>query len=279
VACGQFNDKKWRSFSRGSIECKDTNGSSEWLPVIIKGKTAEIAVPYAERWQGGAWVNDMRILPETTLVPTTGKTIANSAGGRAEFFAKSLLFPVYSRFFRANLSPEAGGNKKIGELKPFSPVWQLEPREVVFAGNVKIAIKPSEYEGNMQKLGIYKVSDNNNYYHVGEKLENGWLTAQTRLGGSWVILEDKVIPHIRYLRKGKDYHMGRVWVFKVSDVGEGVNYLSTTANTGGKKLEVYSDPDKTEIYVKRAAPGKKVLIELAVEDYAGNRATFKKTLN
>ncbi len=131
----------------------------------------------------------------------------------------------------------------------------------------------------MQKLGIYKVSDDNKYYHAGEKLENGWLTATTRLGGAWIILEDKVVPRVRYVRKGKDYHMGRVWVFKASDLGEGVNYLSATATVGDKSLEVYSDPDKAEIYVERTKPGKKVLLELAVEDYAGNRAIFKKALN
>ena len=64
-------------------------------------------------------------------------------------------------------------------------------------------------------------------------------------------------------------------MFGVSDIGEGVNYLSAKATVDGKIAETYSDPDKSEIYVVRKATNKKHKIELMVEDYAGNTKKLK----
>jgi hypothetical protein len=195
-----------------------------------------------------------------------------------EFPKGALDFPILSRFFRANLSPAPGGNAKRGLLKPFSPVWRLEPEDVVFAGEAKIFISPEDYSGDMQKLGIYKVNGNGNYSHVGEKLIKNQLVATTRLGGEWVILEDSVAPKITFSAQSKDYHLGSVWVFKVKDLGEGIDYLSAIAFADGKKVEVYSDPDKAEIYVVRKVQKKKVDVELSIKDYAGNTGNLSMKL-
>lgn len=279
VATGRHSTNKKYSFERGKVACKDGDGNIDWLPCIVSGKAIEVAFPIVERWQKGAWLGEKRILPETQMVKTTGRKVFAEEGGMVEFGNNDLLFPVFSRFYRVNLAPAAGGNKKNGLLKPFSAIWKLDPKGVVFSSAAKIKIRPGKYEGNFQKLGIYKVLQNGKYSHVGENVLNNWLVADTRLGGSWIILEDLIPPVVSYQKKGKDYHLGRVWVFKVRDLGEGVNYLSARAICGKRKLEVYSDPDKSELYVVRGNAKGKLKIELSVEDYAGNKATLVKSVN
>ncbi len=278
VAIGQKNNPGNRVFRRGSIVCHDGDDKSEALPCILFGRTAEIAIPINSRWQKGLWVNKRRIFPAHSYVADQGTKILAEEGGMVEFPKGSLDFPILSRFFRANLNPAPGGNEKRGRLKPFSPVWRLEPDDVVFATEAKIFISPLDYSGDMQKLGIYKVNGNGDYSHVGEKLIKTQLMATTRLGGEWVILEDSVAPEITYSAKSQDYHLGKVWVFKVKDLGEGIDYLSAIATADGKKVEVYSDPDKAEIYVVRDVQKKKVNVELSVKDFAGNTGNFSKKL-
>jgi hypothetical protein len=279
VAQGQMKSKASVPFKRGKIACLDANGKSEYLPAIVSGKNIEIAIPFSAKWENGVWINNQRIMPSAQLVTQQGRKVSSEEGGVAEFAKSGLILPVFARFYRSNLAPGKGGNSKTGFLQPFSAIWKLEPEEVVFADDVKLRIQPAGYNGNLQKLGIYSVSESGRYRHVGEKVEKGQLVATTRTGGSWLILEDKVAPVIKYQRRSKDYHLGKVWVFRVSDLGEGVNYLSASAVAGKKKFEVYSDPDKAEIYVVRPADGKTRKIELAVEDYAGNLAKISKNLN
>jgi hypothetical protein len=279
VTLGTFASGGYKKFQPGLIEVRDSKNIVEALPVILRGKNAEIAVPFAERWEKGAWVDDRRIMPETVFVDADGKKVDMFEGGWVEFPKNSLMFPVYARFYKTNLKPTEGGTTRKGRLKPFSAVWKLEPEDVVFNGSVKIAIKPGDYQGDLQKLGLYKVTSSGRYSHVGETPKDGFLSASTRLGGFWVILEDLVSPALRYLRKGKDYHLGNVWVFKVSDVGEGVNYLSASATAAGKTVEVYSDPDKSEIYVVRPKLSRSVEVKLTIKDYAGNIGSIAKKLN
>ncbi|MGM0599090.1 MAG: M23 family metallopeptidase [Candidatus Rifleibacteriota bacterium] len=277
IAHGKSKGKR-RRFLRGSIESHNSQNYKKLLPCLISGNRIEIAIPFEKHWEKGAWIKDIRILPENTFISANGGQVSMENGGEAVFNGKSLFFPVLARFVKTNLSPQPAGNSKTGRLAPYSPVWTLKPDKRVFASSVRIRIKPAKYEGDPQKLGIYKVGNNNKYYHVGEKYVDGWFEASTRLGGSWTILEDKVKPYLRYKRRGSTYHLGKVWVFAVSDFGEGVDYLSAEAYAGKEKFEVYSDPDKSEIYVVRPSKSRNIKLKLQVKDYAGNVGEIIKTL-
>ncbi|HQB84653.1 MAG TPA: hypothetical protein PLR50_14240, partial [Candidatus Rifleibacterium sp.] len=90
------------------------------------------------------------------------------------------------------------------------------------------------------------------------------------------ILEDLVPPELKYSGQTSDYHLGKCYVFKVSDIGKGIDYLSASARINGQATEVYSDPDKAEVYVVRPATAKPHKIRLTIRDQAGNTASIDK---
>ncbi len=261
----------------GAVVCRDSRGETEKLRVLLGDTRVEIAFPKEKRWQHGAWLGDRQILPETILVGPEGATLSPAPGIQTVFASNSLHFPTFCSFERTIEKPASGGSSKRGFLKPYSAVWTLAPAEKVFDAEAKVSIRPENYSGDFQKLGIYSVSAGGTYSHNGEKLEHGSLTFTTRSGGSFVILEDLIAPVLSYSRKDKDYHLGPVYVFKVSDLGEGVDYLSASATVAGKKAEVYSDPDKAEIYVVRPV-GSNLKVGLHVRDNAGNSASISRTI-
>ncbi len=267
--------KKMKQVMTGSVECVDKSENRAALPCIVSAERIEIAFPMEKRWQTGAWIAETRILPESILIDRSGGSIAMEAGATAVFKSGSLHEPLYCRLARSNVNPAPGGNSKRGLLKPFSPVWQLLPDDKVFDEEVFVSIVPEKYDGNRRRLGIYSVAGKGKYSHNGEKIEGDALTFSTRTGGSYIVLEDQVAPVINYVRRSSDYHLGSIAVFAVSDLGEGVDYLSASASINGVKAEVYSDPDKSEIYIALPGSGKRK-IELQVADNAGNIARITR---
>jgi len=261
----------------GMVTCRDSRGETAKLKALFGDTRVEIAFPKEKRWQHGAWLGERQILPETMLVGPEGATLSPLPDASVVFARNSLHFPTFCSFLRTIEKPVPGGNAKRGILKPYSAVWTLMPSEKVFDAEAKISIRPESYSGSLQKLGIYNVSESGKYSHNGEKVEQGVLTFTTRTGGSFVILEDLIAPVLSYSRKDKNYHLGPVYVFRVSDLGEGVDYLSASATVAGKKTEVYSDPDKAEIYVVRPA-GSNHKVSLEVRDNAGNNGSISRTI-
>jgi hypothetical protein len=278
VITGDCKSKAKRDFWRGLINCSDAKGNSEALPCILSGNRIEIAVPHSKKWEKGIWLKNKQIFPDCSLVDQNGLEMDSEGVAKVIFPPGSLNFPIYSRLVKSIAAPPRGGSSKKGWLTPYSGVWKLEPEGVVFRESAKIKIRPANYQGNLQRLGIYSVSEDGKYSHVGEKVAADWLMAETRLGGQWVILEDKVGPTVTYLGKGKDYHLGKIWKFKARDLGEGVDFLNSSATLDGEKVEVYSDPDKSEIYVIRKSNKKTVSLVLTVKDYAGNSTRLVKKL-
>lgn len=279
IAVGSLSSSSTRfKLTRGTVKVVNAERNSFDLPVILNGDRAEIAFPKEKHWEKGAWIAGMRVLPEALFVTDKGGVVAMEAGGKAEFAVQSTHFPIFSRFIRTNLEPESGGNEKAGLLKPFSSIWSFFPNDQVFDKEVKIHIEPQNFSGDPQKLAVYSVSDSGRYGCVGGSFEHGALAFKTRVGGCYLILEDLIAPALSYARKGKDFHLGNVWVFKVSDVGRGVDYLSASATVDGKSVEVYSEPDKAEIYVVRPAKKGKYQVELNVYDYAKNAGTIARQL-
>lgn len=266
-----------KSLQTGRVSCSDKTGKAALLECIVSPTRIEIAFPKEIKWQLGAWIGETRVLPDSIMIEPKGGVVAMEPGGNAMFSKNSLHQPMFCRMVKTNLKPAPGGSAKRGYLKPFSAIWRLTPDDKVFDAEVKISIKPDEYSGNMQKLGVYSVAGEGKYSHNGEKVENGALVFTSRTGGSYVILEDILSPVITYNRKSSDYHLGPVYVFNITDLGKGIDYLSANATINGKSVEVYSDPDKAEIYVARPE-GSKHLIELQVKDQAGNPGKITRSL-
>lgn len=276
-APGASQSKKSASPLFGKVAVNDADGKAVELNCILRGGRAEIAFPKEQRWGKGAWLQDRRILPETTFVETAGGKVAQEDGGSVQFPEGSLNFPVFAAMRRVDLAPAAGGNSKRGYLKPFSAVWQFSPDDVVFNDEVRLSIAVENFSGDIKKLGVYGVNDPGSYWHNGEKVEGRTLTFTSRIGGRFVILEDLVAPELKYSGQTTDYHLGKCYVFKVSDIGKGVDYLSASAHINGKVVEVYSDPDKSEIYVVRPSTAKPHKITLTIRDQADNTASIDKT--
>ena len=271
VAAGRRKTKNTAPFfRRGRIRCVDGTGKSELLPCLLRESSVEIAIPIHERWVNGVFIGKKSIMPEFALVNSRGRKVLFDKKNMVEVPAGSIDLPLFARFYVANKNPANGGNEKTGLLKPYSPVFRLEPEDLVFDKDVKVCLTPEKYQGKKQSLGIYVVNENGDYSHVGEKIQGESLVAETRTGGEWVVLEDNVPPTITYSGKGRDYHLGDVFKFRVRDVGEGIDYLSASATWGKDRAEVYSDPDKSEIYVVRTSKKKKSELEVKVRDYAGN---------
>lgn len=262
----------------GKVLCRDRSGETAEVETILAGGRVEIAFKYDARWQGGAWLGEKQLLPETVFIDSKGGEVNLEPGARATFPQGSLNFPVFAALRKTDLAPSPGGNAKRGWLKPYSSVWKLTPDNVVFASEARIRISPDDYRGNLRKLGIYSVNGAGSYSHNGEKVEDGALVFSARTGGSYVILEDLLPPVLSYARQTTDYHLGRCYVFKVSDIGKGVDYLSAAAQINGAGVEVYSDPDKAEIYVVKPQKPLPHLISLQIDDQAANTALINKTI-
>lgn len=261
----------------GRVAVNDADGKAVELNCILSGGRAEIAFPKEKRWERGAWLQDRRILPATAFVGTAGGKVAQEDGGSVQFPEGCLNFPVFAAMHRVDLAPAAGGNGKRGYLKPFSAVWQFSPDDVVFNDEATLSILPENFSGDIKKLGVYGVSEPGSYWHNGEKVDGRALVFTSRTGGRFVILEDLLAPELKYSGQGTDYHLGKCYIFKVSDIGKGIDYLSASASVNGKAAEVYSDPDKSEVYVVRPATGKPHKITLTIRDQAGNIASVNKT--
>ncbi|GAB1352900.1 hypothetical protein MASR1M12_16320 [Erysipelotrichia bacterium] len=260
----------------GRVTVNDAAGKTAELNCILRDGRAEIAFPKEKRWEKGAWLQERRILPDTTFIDTTGGKVAQEDGGNVQFPEGSLNFPVFATMRRVDLAPAAGGNARRGYLKAFSPVWQFSPDDVVFNAEARLSIVPENFAGDIKKLGVYGVSEPGSYWHNGEKVEGRALTFTSRTGGRFVILEDLVPPELKYSGQTSDYHLGKCYVFKVSDIGKGIDYLSASARINGQATEVYSDPDKAEVYVVRPATAKPHKIRLTIRDQAGNTASIDK---
>jgi len=276
-ATGVSQSKKSASPLFGKVAVNDADGKSVELNCILSGGHAEIAFPKEKRWERGAWLQERRILPETAFIATGGGKVAQEDGGTVVFSEGSLNFPVFATMRRVDLAPAAGGNARRGYLKAYSPVWHFSPDDVVFNDEARLSITPEGFSGDIKKLGVYGVSGPGSYWHNGEKVEGRTLTFTSRTGGRFVILEDLVLPELKYSGQTTDYHLGRCYVFRVSDIGKGVDYLSASAHINGKAVEVYSDPDKAEVYVARPTTPKPHKIKLTIRDQAGNTASIDKT--
>ncbi|NCB39453.1 MAG: M23 family metallopeptidase [Erysipelotrichia bacterium] len=258
----------------GKIACKDAAGKIGELEAILKPGRVEIAFSHDKRWQGGAWLGDRRILPETILIDAKGGEVVSEDGAKVCFPKNSLHFAAFVAMRKVDLAPIPGGNAKRGFLKPYSPIWKLTPDNQVFDAEARVEIRPESCTGNMQKLGVYNVSSTGGYSHNGERIENGACVFSTRTGGRYVILEDLLPPIMSYKKQITDYHLGKCYVFEVSDLGKGVDYLSATAEIDGSEAEVYSDPDKSEVYVVKPQKAGLHKINLKINDQAGNTASI-----
>ncbi len=264
------------AFEAGKIQITDKAGKTSEMACILKPDRVEISFDQDQRWQGGAWLNGRQIIPENVFVDKRGGEVALEKGARVVFPAGSLNLPVYAAFRQAEIAPAPGGNEKRGWLKPYSPIWRLTPDNVVFNSEVRISITPENFNGDIRKLGIYEVNGLKSYSHNGEKVEGGALGFTARTGGRFVILEDLLPPILNYTHRTSHYRLGKCYVFKVSDIGKGVDYLSARAEVNGKPTEVYSDPDKAEIYVAVPQQSLPHQVKLSIADQAGNLAEYTR---
>ena len=264
----------------GYAVCLDSKKQWHNVPCIIKGSKIELAFPNEPCWQDGAWIVNTQVLFPSVFIDSNGGTVKQQEGAEVIFNKNSVHFPVMATMQIINSYPNAGGNAKSGFLKPFSAIWQFAPDGIIFDKEVKVRIKPNQYPGNINKLGVYNVSSTGKYSHNGETEENGYLTFTTRSGGTYLILEDNIPPEVTYSRHFTHYQLGDVYAFKATDLGEGVAWLNSTATINGTKCETYADNDKKEVYVL-IPPSIKLprKVTLTVKDNVGNARTINHTIS
>ena len=262
----------------GHIDIRDGKGESHRLPCLYNKKFLEIAFKHDKCWEGGAWLGKVQLLPKMFCLGPKGG-IVREEGISVEFKNNTVHFPVLGMLINIKDDPKAGGNERQGFLTPYSAIWRFAPDNMVFDAEAVVRMVPRSFGGDWEKLGVYSVDNKFNYSYNGEIIENGCLKFTTRIGGKYVILEDKVSPTFVYARKFRHYQLGNVYAFKANDLGKGVSWLSSTASINGTKVETYADPDKKEMYVLIPAsiklPHK---IKLSAKDKANNEGSIVTTI-
>lgn len=248
-----------------SVIVKTASGEEHALPLARKGNVFQINVPIHSRWAGGAFSLDgALILPPHTYLDAAGGNVIAPDGTKVHVPAGALNFPILSRW---QARPDVRGKKA---LPARSSAWEFLPSDLVTHTSMDVLLMPPDMTpGN--RLGIY-CPNGKGYSCEGGSLKSGGIAIGSRISNTWIVLEDAVPPGLKFKEKRSIKRFGKAWVFRVSDVGEGVNYSSVLASADGKPLAIDSDPDKAEIYVLRPTSGKKpVALTVSIADHAGNR--------
>ncbi|NLM16621.1 MAG: M23 family metallopeptidase [Candidatus Riflebacteria bacterium] len=281
ISVGRVGKKvKQQTIRTGHVVCKDSKGRESQIPCILFTNKAELAFPVEESWADGAWLlNGKMVLSPSEYIPENGKTVSFENGlAELKFNRNTLEFPIFASMKSDKASMPSYSQEGFGTLKAFSPVWDFFPGNIVFSRDVKVSVKADSYAGDRKKLSLYSFDDKGNVICAGGSFEGDFLTLGTRTGGRYVIMEDLVPPEIKYHRYFKHYQLGHCYSFKVTDFGSGADLLSAEAFSGNKKLDVYSDPDKNEVYIMRPSLKKPFEMTLTVKDNAGNIATATKSV-
>ncbi len=263
---------------RATICCLDLDKKSVILPFLKIGNEAEILIPYNKDYVTGLSFGNKTLFNGWNYGDIEKFDLNLNDSFYAKFSKKSLTGPGFYKLLKTIKKPLPGGSKKKGFLPPFSDVFAVLPKEKVFFKPIKIGLKPENYKGNnLKKLGIYTVAKNGSYSHMGEEIIDGVLWASTRTSGEFVVLEDAVAPKVWYSSQQTLKHLGACWVYKATDLGEGVNYLGSQATYNNVACEIYADPDKASVYVVKPLRRKKNgTLVLKVFDYAGNVKIVKR---
>jgi len=245
-----------------SVLVKDPDGNDLVLPAAIRPTGIQVAMPIRRELAGGITSAGRPLTGRLTYVPTEGGEIADDRGATVRFPGGSLLFPILGIWQQC---PDMTGTKA---LPARSAGWRLLPDNLVTDKPAELQIT-SVLPRAERRLGLYR-RPGKGYAHEGGEPRNGGLIVKTRVPRPLVILEDTVPPRIRYVGSRVIKHIGRCWVYTVSDVGEGVDDDAWRILVDGRKARFDTDPDKDELYIQRP-PGKtRHVIAVSLSDGAGN---------
>lgn len=250
-------------------QIRDGAGNTHQLPAWFGRESTQVAFPIAPEWAQGGFASGSQLLPPLVYVDEKGGEVSLPEGPKALFPGGALHLPVFA-WWQAR--PDLTGLKQV-HLR--SKGWQLFPETLVAETPFRIEI-PGTGGPATAKWGLYERSPKGGYGFCGGEALSSGLKMTTRAIGPVVILEDEVLPKIRFLGQRQVEHLGKCWVYTVSDIGSGVDDGGYHVLIDGTNGRFDTDPDKAELYVVRPKEGKRHQIDITVVDRAGNRKQIRE---
>ncbi|MBF0410007.1 MAG: M23 family metallopeptidase [Candidatus Riflebacteria bacterium] len=257
-----------------TISFKIAGSTEKTFPVICNEGICEAAFPYSKDLQNGVFHKGTPVLPPLSYVDSKGGEAALNKSIRAIFPAESVNLPVLAGFSEVSKEIKT-------QLKKCSKIWTFSPDEILLGKPVTIEIYDIAASIS-RKLGVYSVNSTGNVSHEGGTTGTDCIKFSSRTIPTLTVLEDSICPTISYLGTRNTKHYGKVWAYKVGDIGEGVDDEGYSILINGTKARFDTDPDKSELYVVRPSETKsekkagKSAIEITVTDSAGNKTTIRE---
>ncbi|MBI3039383.1 hypothetical protein HYY75_10115 [bacterium] len=279
VAIGEISQNLGKADFDG-VSCRDGNGVEHVLPAKISGRNVQVAFPIAEIWKDGAMSGPnagercpSQVLPKLAFVPSAGGELKeNSVGVTAVFPKGSLHFPILGQILPVH------GIQGTKKLPAKSAGYAIQPSNFVTGKALKLEI-PFASHSKPQRLGIYAGVSPNFSYQGGE-VHDSKLVLECRAlkKGAFVIMEDNIPPVLQFKGSRTIKHLGPVWVFSVSDLGEGISDEKFLPVVDGKTADWDFDPDHDELYIVKPVGKSGHSVTISAFDQAGNKAVFTRKL-
>ncbi len=210
----------------------------------------------------------------------TDSVMVNESNGRFFHFAKtnkvntnnlSLTFPENSfyRSFYFHL------DSLLRDSTIYSPVYQVHDKFTPVHKSFSIKIIPDGYADSLaERLYIAYRDGKGNSWYIGARWDEGWLSAESRLLGDYVVMADTVPPEI----KPVSISGSNTIRIRISDVGAGISRYRGEIN--GEWVLFEYEPKKN--LLEYAPDGHLVSgenqLEVTVKDLLGNESVYKTVI-
>lgn len=164
-------------------------------------------------------------------------------------------------------------------LRVMAGAVRLAPDGLFLRHGASLTAQPSD----LQRAAFYRLRDDGDGWVVlGGEVDDGRLTVDVRVGGTYAVFQDESPPRITgvHLRTEKRLDRRRL-VFPVEEVGEGIDWAGCRVLLDGTPVETLYDPDRrwSETWLVKGLRGKHSVDAVCVDGAGNSSLPFRATVS